>query len=113
MGCFRRYKQALCSPRAPHSSHPSHFLLALTLLLSRCLLISSTMVSALESTTSLSSTKVSLLNELNIHLTSIGLVVDCEGCGNALALTLCQTDCHGNSGKPMVRVSFLSKLPSS
>ena len=71
------------------------------------------MVSALESTTSLSSTEVSLFNELNIRLTSIGLVVDCECCGKALALTLCQMDRHGNSGKPMARVSSLSELPSS
>ncbi|KAF8546334.1 hypothetical protein OG21DRAFT_1527896 [Imleria badia] len=61
------------------------------------------MASVLESTSSLSPSDVTLLNGLNIRLTSIGLVLDCEGCGNAIVITFCQSDHNGNAGKPLAR----------
>ena len=56
----------------------------------------------------LSSIEVSLLADLRLRLTSIGLVIDCDVCGNAVALTFCQTDRNGNAGKPMAMVSSRS-----
>ena len=72
------------------------------------------MVSLLKKTSSLSPGNVTLLHDLNLWLTSIGLVMDCKGCGNAITLTLCQSDHKGNAGKQMARVSalFLS-LPTT
>ena len=72
------------------------------------------MASLLKKTSSLSPGNVALLHDLNLWLISIGLVMDCEGCGNTIALTLCQLDRKGNASKPMARVSalFLS-LPTT
>lgn len=59
------------------------------------------MATSLQHTALLSAANVSVLEDLNLHVTTIGIVLDCEGCGNDISLTLCQTDRRGNAGKPM------------
>ena len=50
------------------------------------------MATSLQHTALLSAANVSVLEDLNLHVTTIGIVLDCEGCGNDIPLTLFQTD---------------------
>ena len=117
---------ALLATSTTKAFHLKHIRLPALIFLVTCLLsalfsafsspyyLISSMASLLEKTSSLSPGNVALLHDLNLRLTSIGLVMDCEGCGNAITLTLYQSDRKGNAGKPMARVSalFLS-LPTT